>query len=375
MYFDIITNAYNKLKKTVRKNKPIAIDLFCGAGGLSEGLQMAGFSVAAAVENDKNATSTYKRNHPNTVLVSKSISDLTVSELLDEVEIYSSEIDVIAGGPPCQGFSMANGHSRHIDNANNGFVWHFVKWVEQIKPQAFLMENVIGFAAIDGGRLKDALLNKFREIGYSNADIYTIDAANYGVPQHRKRVFLIGFLNKNKYEIPKQKFGTDSPFITVADAIIGDLPPIEPLPGTNKTYYIDEPISYYQQKIRKNKKTLFNHITTNCAEYIREKFSWIPQGGNWESIKDKIGIKVQYSSLYKRLDPNKPSITMSNYRKSMIIHPIENRLLSVREASRLQSFRDSYIFEGGISSMQQQVGNAVPPLLGNAVAKQIKRML
>jgi DNA (cytosine-5)-methyltransferase 1 len=357
------------------KDKPIAIDLFCGAGGLSEGLQMAGFTAAAAVENDKNAASTYKRNHPNTVLVSKSISDLTVSELLDAVGIYSSEIDIIAGGPPCQGFSMANGWSRYIDNSNNGFVWYFVKWVEQIKPKAFLMENVIGFAAIDGGRLKDALLNKFREIGYSKADIYTIDAANYGVPQHRRRVFLIGFLNNNKYEIPKQKFGIDSSFITVADAIIGDLPPISPLPGDNKTTYEDAPISWYQQKIRGGKKTLYNHITTNCAEHIREKFSWIPQGANWEYIKDKIGIKVQYSSLYRRLDPNKPSITMSNYRKSMIIHPTENRLLSVREAARLQSFSDNYIFGGGISSMQQQVGNAVPPLLAKAVGKQIKKML
>lgn len=355
--------------------KPIAIDLFCGAGGLSEGLQMAGFYIAAAVENDKNAASTYKKNHPNTVLISKDISNLNVRELLDAVGIYPSEIDLIAGGPPCQGFSMANGWSRHIDNSNNGFVWYFVKWVRQIKPKVFLMENVIGFAAIDGGRLKDTLLNKFREIGYSNADIYTIDAANYGVPQHRRRVFLIGFLNKNKYEIPKQKFGTDMPFVTVADAIIGDLPPIEPLPGKNKTNYTAEPSNYYQHKIRNSKKLLYNHITTNCAEHIREKFSWIPQGCNWESIKDKIGIKVQYSSLYKRLDPNKPSITMSNYRKSMIIHPIENRLLSVREAARLQSFRDSYIFESGISSMQQQVGNAVPPLLAKAVAKQIKKML
>lgn len=356
--------------------KLIAIDLFCGAGGLSEGLLMAGFSVIAAVENDKNAAATYRRNHPNTVLIDKDITKLTAKELLDMVGIYSSEIDIIAGGPPCQGFSMANGWSRHINNSNNGFVWHFVKWVEQIKPKAFLMENVIGFTAIDGGRLKNKLLTKFREIGYTYADIYTLDAANYGVPQHRRRVFLVGFLNRNKYEIPKQTFGMpDKPFITVADAIIGDLPSIKQLPGENKTNYADEPKNSYQHKTRGNKKILYNHITTNCAEHIREKFSWISQGCNWESIKDRIGIKVQYSSLYKRLDPNKPSITMSNYRKSMIIHPLENRLLSVREAARLQSFRDSYIFEGGISSMQQQVGNAVPLLLGKAVAKKIRKML
>ena len=356
--------------------KLIAIDLFCGAGGLSKGLQMAGFSILIAVENDKNAGATYKRNHPNTVLIHKDIADLTAKELLDMVGIYSSEIDVIAGGPPCQGFSMANGRSRHINNSNNGFVWHFVKWVEQIKPKAFLMENVIGFVAIDGGKLKKSLLNKFRELGYTNTDIYILDAANYGVPQHRRRVFLLGFLNRNKYEIPKQTYGTDEkPFNTVADAILGDLPAIKYLPGINKTNYADEPTSSYQHKIRNNKKILYNHITTNCADHIREKFSWIPQGGNWKSIKDRIGIRVQYSSLYKRLDPNKPSITMSNYRKSMIIHPVENRLLSVREAARLQSFKDNYIFGGGISSMQQQVGNAVPPLLGKAVAKQIKKML
>lgn len=356
--------------------KPIAIDLFCGAGGLSKGLQMAGFSIVGAVENDKYAAATYKKNHPITVLLCKDILDLTVNELLGAIGVYSSEIDVIAGGPPCQGFSMANGHSRHIDNANNWFVWQFVKWVEQIKPKAFLMENVIGFAAIDGGKLKDELLSKFHALGYVNANIYTIDAVNYGVPQHRKRVFLIGFLNKNKFEIPKQKFGLNGrPFQVVADAILGDLPFINPLPGENRTRYAAEPNSWYQRKMRGSKKMLYNHITTNCAEHIREKFSWIPQGGNWESIKDRIGIKVQYSSLYKRLDPNIPSITMSNYRKSMIIHPTENRLLSVREAARLQSFSDNFIFRGGISYMQQQVGNAVPPLLAKAVGKQLKNML
>ena len=238
------------------------------------------------------------------------------------------------------------------------------------------MENVKGFEQIDNGRFVNDLLNTFKyELGYKHTRKVILDAANYSVPQHRKRIFLIGFKNGEQFVIPKILHGDGKPFITVNQAIIGDLPEIKELPGKDLNLYSNVAVSKYQRMVRKNKKILYNHITTNCSKEIIEKFSWIRQGENWTSIKDKIGIKVQYSSLYKRLDENQPSITMSNYRKSMIIHPRENRLLSVREAARIQSFPDNYIFKGGISSMQQQVGDAVPPLLAKAIGKQILKYL
>ncbi len=350
----------------------IAIDLFAGAGGLSLGLTRAGFTIVAAVEINKHASSTYKKNHKNLsdLCFNEDIRNLKPHKFLDRIGIYKNEIDLIAGGPPCQGFSMANGRSRLISNPKNEFVHDFVRWIEQIKPRAFLMENVKGFEQIDGGALVNDLLQRFIEIGYRNTIKLSLDAVNYGVPQHRKRIFLIGTLNGELLLEPAKLYDNkEKRFLTVGDAIIGDLPKIHPLPGENVTKYYNEPQSKYQKKIRGKIKTLHNHITTNCDKKIIEKFSWIKQGENWTAIKDRIGIKVQYSSLYKRLDEEKPSITMSNYRKSMIIHPRENRLLSVREAARLQSFPDNYIFEGGISSMQQQVGDAVPPLLAKEVAK------
>jgi len=355
-----------------------AIDLFSGSGGLSLGLAEAGFEIVSAVEKDKHAFNTYITNH-------KKISDNCFNEdirLLDPIdvlkkaEIYQSELTLIAGGPPCQGFSMANGHSRNPDNPKNEYVYDFVKWIKALRPKVFLMENVKGFEQIDNGRFVNDLLSIFiGELGYNNTTKFILDAANYGVPQHRKRIFLIGFKNGEQFIFPKILTGNGRSFITVKEAIIGDLPKIKTLPGKDHNSYSSNPKTNYQNMIRRGKKILFNHITTNCADDIVEKFSWIKQGQNWEAIKDRIGIKVQYSSLYKRLDENQPSITMSNYRKSMIIHPRENRLLSVREAARLQSFPDNYIFKGGISSMQQQVGDAVPPLLAKAVGKELFKLL
>lgn len=356
----------------------LAIDLFCGAGGLSLGLIQSGFKIALAIDKDKYALETYKTNHHS---ISNScaladIGELNPLQTLEKIKIKRNDISLIAGGPPCQGFSMANGHSRCISNPKNKYVWDFVRWIELIRPEAFLMENVKGFEQIDGGKLVGKLKEKFIAIGYKNTVNITLDAVEYGVPQRRKRVFLIGFLNGNQFEKPKPKLdGIEKPFITVKDAIIGDLPELNELPGINASYYKNGPVTKYQKKIRQGKKILYNHITTVCRDNIIEKFSWIKQGENWQAIKDRIGIKVQYSSLYKRLDENHPSITMSNYRKSMIIHPSENRLLTVREAARLQSFPDNYIFKGGISSMQQQVGDAVPPLLAESVAKKIVTLI
>ncbi|MDI6766773.1 MAG: DNA cytosine methyltransferase [Bacteroidota bacterium] len=356
----------------------LAIDLFCGAGGLSLGLVNAGFKIALAIDKDKYAVETYKTNHnsmPNYCILAD-LGELDPLQTLAKIKIKSNDISLIAGGPPCQGFSMANGHSRSINNPKNKYVWDFVRWIELIRPEAFLMENVKGFEQIDGGILISKLKEKFIALGYKNTIHITLDAVEYGVPQRRKRVFLIGFLNGSQFEKPKVKLdGIKRHFIPVKDAIIGDLPEINELPGSNASYYKNGPVTKYQKKIRQGKKILHNHITTVCRGYIVEKFSWIKQGENWQAIKDRIGIKVQYSSLYKRLDENHPSITMSNYRKSMIIHPNENRLLSVREAARLQSFPDNYIFKGGISSMQQQVGDAVPPLLAKSVAEKIVTLI
>jgi len=362
--------------KKISNKKPFAIDLFCGAGGLSIGLKAAGFRIVSAVDYDSNVCLTYSQNHKRTKIISEDISKLEADDVLHQINQTKNDIALIAGGPPCQGFSMANGQTRTRDNPKNRMVNYFVRFVAKIKPPLFLMENVLGFRSIAGGRVAKNLRTKFSKLGYKTK-LVTLDAAHYGVPQHRLRVFLIGSRNGKKFQEPTIKYGVGDrkSFITVKDALLGDLPRLIP-PGHNICEYAGPPVTIYQSKIRGRNNQLYNHIATRNNKTVRKRKSLVPIGGNWRDVpKEFCDIKVQYSATYKRLNPNEPSITVSNFRKSMLIHPYANRGLSVREAARLQSFPDSYVFHGGISSMQQQVGDAVPPLLAKAVGKQLMAML
>ena len=358
------------MRKTINK-KPIAIDLFCGAGGLSLGLKRAGFKMIAAADFDKNACLTFKRNHRNTEVIHTDISKTKVHDFLNRIEVPKDEITLIAGGPPCQGFSMANGRSRGKNNPQNKMVNHFVRFVRKIKPQLFLMENVLGFRSLENGRIAENLKRKFSRLDYKTR-LITLNAVNYGVPQNRIRIFLIVTRGSKNFQEPKIKLILKEDYITVKRAILGDLPKITHAPGKNICKYSKPPTSKYQIKIRKKANKLFNHIITKSNETVKNRQSLIPPGNNWRALPKRFcNIKVQFSSTYKRLDPSKPSITVGNFRKSMIIHPSENRGLSIREAARLQSFPESYVFKGGISSMQQQVGDAVPPLLAEAIGKKL----
>lgn len=363
------------MKKIINK-KPIAVDLFCGAGGLSLGLKRAGFKVLAAIDSDENACSTFKKNHKGTKVIVADLSKLKVDDLLNRINISKNDIALVAGGPPCQGFSMANGKTRTKNNPKNRMVNHFVRFVKEIQPSLFLMENVLGFRSIDEGRVVKKLKTRFSKLGYKT-NLVTLNAAYYGVPQNRLRVFLIGNRNGKEFKVPPQKYGSDNknPLVTVRDALFGDLPKLIP-PGNDVCEYANSPINAYQLKIRGKTRHLFNHIATINNKTVQKRKSLIPIGGNWRNVPKKFcDIKVQFSATYKRLNPKEPSITVSNFRKSMLIHPYENRGLSVREAARLQSFPDSYFFCGGISSIQQQVGDAVPPLLAKAVGKQLVALL
>jgi DNA (cytosine-5)-methyltransferase 1 len=239
------------------------------------------------------------------------------------------------------------------------------------------MENVLGFTWIDKGNFLKTLKEQFIDLGYE-IKIVTLNAADYGVPQKRIRVFLIGSKNGSEFKEPRKTHGpeTANPYITVREAIIGDLPPIEEAPGYEICDYISEPKTEYQEKIRSMAKKVHNHIITRNSEAVRKRKSFVPQGGNWEDLPpEQCQIKVVLNCVYKRLDPDQPSVTVSNYRKSMIIHPFEHRGLSVREAARIQSFRDNYKFRSSLNPMQQQVGDAVPPLLAKKVGKRLLEMV
>lgn len=347
---------------------PIGIDIFSGAGGLSLGAEMAGFQVKFAVEKDNSAAATYRHNHPNTLVLKDDIHNINPHDYL----LPNEHISIVFGGPPCQGFSFSNTMSRNMDNPNNSLFEEFVRFVHEIQPDWFLFENVEGFARFEKGRIQHLVEQCFRDMGY---EVFpkVLWASDYGVPQHRNRFFMVGNHLGIKFEYP-EPFGTK---ITVNDAI-EDLPDL-----TNgqqmETMSYKMPASKaskYARMMRKGSKRCRQNYVSRNADYVIERYTHIKQGENWESIPDELMQNYAnkqncHSGIYKRLIAAEPSVVISNYRKNMLIHPFQDRGLSVREAARLQSFPDSFYFEGCLMSIQQQIGNAVPPLLAKAVFRKI----
>lgn len=343
---------------------PIGIDIFSGAGGLSLGAEMAGFQVKFAVEKDNSAAATYRHNHPNTLVLKDDIHNINPHDYL----LPNEHISIVFGGPPCQGFSFSNTMSRNMDNPNNSLFEEFVRFVHEIQPDWFLFENVEGFARFEKGKIQHLVEQCFRDMGY---EVFpkVLWASDYGVPQHRNRFFMVGNHLGIKFEYP-EPFGTK---ITVNDAI-EDLPDL-----TNgqqmETMSYKMPASKaskYARMMRKGSKRCRQNYVSRNADYVIERYTHIKQGENWESIPDELMQNYAnkqncHSGIYKRLIAAEPSVVISNYRKNMLIHPFQDRGLSVREAARLQSFPDSFYFEGCLMSIQQQIGNAVPPLLAKAV--------
>lgn len=362
----------------------IAVDLFSGAGGLSEGLKNAGFDVRLAVDSDHYSCLVYGENHSIPVLW-KDIQEIkNFKYLLKALDLKKSEVDLIAGGPPCQGFSIANKITRCENNEKNKLFKEFVRIVKEILPPAFIIENVRGLMSISNGDFINDVISELEAAGYTMS-VEVLNAADYGVPQMRYRVFIVG-MQSGKYTFPKPSHGSKSKdkksYVSVRSAILGDLPELNGSIGKRiSSYAAAIPQNEYQRYLRLGCTHLHDHIVTKDNEIVKRRISAIPQGASLcdlikrgELAEDLI-ITVDHKSVYRRLSSDLPSVTIGNFRKAMLIHPTENRLLSLREAARLQSFKDKYRFNRGISHMQQLIGNSVPPLLSKAVAKPLYRSL
>ena len=356
------------------------LDLFCGPGGLSEGIMSAqnrGFRFRVDVANDYDdmAMATYTRNHSAVQFVRGSIADASTKEGIMRA-IYQktgrSVVDVVIGGPPCKGFSLENKMTRTMDNPMNHLVEHYVEMIRLTRPVAFIMENVPGLLAIEGGRFAKRLLEQFRAMGYHNAIAWLLNAADYGVPQLRRRAFLVGSMSNTPIGRPKK---THTQYVTLGEAI-EDLPEIRPgMAISDVDTYKTPPANDFQRRMRRNLRRVINHIATVNQPIVIKRIMTVPPGGNWSNIpEDLMKVNGRYrnlhqvhSMIYKRLPAGTPSVTITNFRKAMIIHPHQHRLLSVREAARIQTFPDSFRFMGGISAQQQQVSDAVPVGLAKAV--------
>lgn len=363
------------------------LDLYSGPGGLSKGIMGAKFKgltfqVITATDYDYDTGETYKANHPNVDFILGDISlEKTKKEILNSIKksTGSTKIDVVIGGPPCRGFSQANTVTRHKSNPLNNLPFEFIDMVKRTKPFAFIMENVPGMLSLNKGKVLANIIESFQKLGYENTTYWLLDAADYGVPQFRKRTFIIGSKNNTVPLIPPNPtHGNDPsllPYIALSK-VLSDLPAIPIGKSEPKLrYYKDHPKNEFQIKLRKKLKIIKNHQATVSTDLILKRFKTIPQGGNWQNIpKHLIQINGKYKSLkntqsmiYRRLSLSAPAVTITNFRKAMLIHPTQNRLLSVREAARIQTFPDNYKFKGPLHSMQQQVSDAVPLQLSTAV--------
>ena len=381
--------SHPKAEKPVKievRPRPLAMDLFSGAGGISQGFKKAGFQIVQAVECDPHAAKTYQRNHPETDLIELPIEKVDPAQCMMRLGIRPGDLTVLIGGPPCQGFSESNRRTRTLDNPRNHLYKEFVRFLAAFQPAWLVMENVAGLKTLSKASVLERIIKKCRKLGYV-VEWKVLNAAEYGVPQMRRRLFIVGNRLGLPVQFPEATHGREKkPWITVRQAI-GDLTSLgngastdySPYPDLKKRFF-RERLTQYQQLMRASvngSKTVQGNLVTNSARKIIDRYKHIKSGQNWEVIPPDLMDNYEdflrcHTGIYHRLEWNKPAKVIGNFRKNMLIHPREHRGLSVREAARLQSFPDNYVFVGSIGFQQQQVADAVPPLLAEAVAKSIK---
>jgi DNA (cytosine-5)-methyltransferase 1 len=346
-----------------------AIDLFAGCGGLSKGFMDAGFDVIVGVDNDAAALNTFKLNHNGATALN---ADLSKQETFDEIKRIAGNrtIDVIIAGPPCQGFSLTG--PRNFDDKRNKLYLAVFEMVKQYNPQAFIIENVPGMATLYKGEIKKEILKRFKALGY-NVESKILLAADYGVPQMRKRLIFMG-IRKDLGSpcFPTATFTADT-YRTCRDAI-SDLPALTDTLGQEECEYPCEPKTEYQRIMRGNCTVLHNHTATNHTKMVKDTIALVPEGGNYKDLPKGVGESRKFNEAWTRYDGNKPSRTIDTGHRNHF-HYEYNRVPTVRENARLQSFPDDFVFTGTRTQQYRQVGNAVPPLLGYHLGLAIKSII
>lgn len=332
--------------------KYLGIDLFSGAGGLSVGFRDVGIKTLIAVDNWKDALDTFSYNHPESQTIMFDLGSKGVSKLCESLP----RVDIVFGGPPCQGFSIAG--KRDPNDKRNRLYRGFYEVVAHLKPPIFVMENVPNLASMDDGRLFAEIRRDFQELGYQ-LQHKTLMASEFGVPQNRRRLILVGTLHGIEFDFPQP---LESPIVTTSQAI-SDLPEQSVEDGGE---YPITPSTSYQEKMRKGSTGIHNHQTTNHAEKTVETIALVPDGGNYKDLPLELQATRRVNIAWTRFSSAKPSATIDTGHRHHF-HYLFNRVPTVRESARLQSFPDTFIFQGSKTSQYKQVGNAVPPLLGRAI--------
>lgn len=340
------------------------LDLFCGCGGLSYGFERAGFNILLGIDNDAKALETFELNHKNARSICGDITkvgfDFDIKPLIGD-----KTIDVIIGGPPCQGMSLSG--PRKFDDPRNKLYLSYIRLVNEIKPKMFVIENVPGLVGLFGGKIKDSIIEKFTDMGY-DIKYKILCAADHGVPQSRRRVVFVGS-RIGDFEYP----GKNEETITCSMAL-GDLPPLIDELGEEVMEYTSEPQNAYQMLMRERSDKVRNHIAASHSDKVKDIIAHVPDGGNYKDLPEEYMHTRNFHVAWTRFASDKPAPTIDTGHRHHF-HYKYNRVPTVRECARLQSFPDDFIFLGNKTQQFRQVGNAVPPIMAQEIANKVKETL
>lgn len=385
-------------------NPLTTIDLFCGAGGITEGFREAGYTCLYGNDCMPEAVETFALNHPEAWGDPRDIEDVDPAQVRKRLALKKGALDVLVGGPPCQGFSI-NAPERFLKDPRNKLFKDYLRFLEEFEPKAFLFENVPGLLSLGDGKVFRLILQEFEDHGYHvNAKI--LFAAHYGVPQERWRLIILGSRTSTiatpqptHYATGRANFRSGgtmtlqlsdadkkrlSPAVTVGEAI-GDLPRLEMGEGSEVVGYTVEPHSDYARGMRNPEGVTFNHFGAKLAKQNVERMKYVKPGGSWRDIPHRLlpkgmqrARKSDHTKRYGRLRDDGLAgtvMTKCDPHWGTVFLPDQERSLTVREAARFQSFPDTYRFLGPRVSQYEQVGNAVPVLMAKAIALQIREHL
>lgn len=370
-----------------------SMDLFSGCGGLTKGFSLAGIKSIFATDIDSNCELTFRRNFPYVPFLCKDITLITKDEV--DALIDKKKPDIIVGGPPCQGFSLANKRRNKVkDDPRNKLFYGFVKFLDWYSPKAFVMENVKGLLSKDGGKVLQTILEELRNAGSTgyNVEYRVLMASDYGVPQNRERVIFIGTRKDLNIAPSYPQPSTTEKKVTIDEAI-SDLPQINACEGAEVMEYNSLPMNDFQRQMRKGSQFVLNHIAMRHTPRLIARFKAIQPGQSLVDVWDMHGSvkrgapneksEVKFGQNNQRLFGDRPAPTIAASFQSNFIHPHLDRNFTAREGARLQSFPDDFVFEGMRTKMSwekglsqyQQIGNAVPVLMAKAIGETVSKLL
>ena len=357
--------------------KPSTFDCFCGLGGMSLGADLAGFEVVGGVDADAKAITVYKRAFPRALSLQEDLLQVAPRTVLRSAGIGRGDVDVLLGGPPCQPYSI-NNHQRGTNDARCALVKRYLEFVSLLRPRWLALENVPGFASIEGGTFLRTLLRSVQARGYFSA-FHIVDASDFGVPQRRRRLVILACRDGKKLRSAMEELRSRRDrMVTVGDAL-GDLPVKE----GRATAYRCKPSSEFQRAMRsRSEKAVQDHIASGLGPTNLARIKHVPPGGNWRNIPRRLlppGMKrarlSDHTTRYGRLRSDKPAFTLltkCDPHWGCYLHPTQDRVLTVREAARLQSIPDHVHFSDRLNANYRLVGNAVPPLLAKGILEIIQ---